>query len=156
NRSLTWLRQGNFTQGWADYEWRWKKRPHPHRTIIQPLWNGADPAGRRIMLITEQGLGDTIHFIRYAQRLKDRGTTVILECGEPLVKLMAWVPGIDQIVTRESAPPPDHDFYCPLLTLPGLMGSGPESFPAEVPYIHPDPELVEHWRRELADVREFK
>src|SRR5205814_2292019 len=49
-----------------------------------------------------------------------------------------------------------HDVQVPLLSLPGLLGTALESIPAEVPYIHPDPELVEHWKRELAVYPEFK
>jgi len=155
NRALTWLRMGEFAKGWAEYEWRWKKRAVSTKPLLQPLWNGYPLAGRRILLITEQGLGDTIHFIRYARHLKGRGATVILECPDKLLKLLARTPGIDQMVPQ-GQPHPDHDFHAPMLTLPGLMGTSLESIPADVPYVHPDPDLEGRWRRELADVREFK
>ncbi len=85
--------EGDFAQGWAEYEWRWRKLPHAPRTVIQPLWNGAAPEGRRILLLTEQGFGDTFQFIRYAEVLRNRGATVILECPAAVVKLMGWVNG---------------------------------------------------------------
>lgn len=148
NRALTWLRKGDFRRGWAEYEWRWKKRG-AQRAMVQPLWNGTDPAGLRILLTTEQGLGDTIQFIRYAAELKRRGAETILECPEPLVKLMAYCPGVDRVVPR-GQPLPEHDVYCPLLTLPGLTDTlDPERFPREVPYFQTDSALVDRWRREL-------
>jgi tetratricopeptide (TPR) repeat protein len=155
NRALTWLRKGDFAQGWAEYEWRWKKRTISNRPLIQPQWNGFPLAGRTILLITEQGLGDTFQFIRYAPLLKAQGARVVLECPERLTKLMARTPGIDQLVAQNE-PLPDHDVYAPLLTLPGLLATSACSIPAEVPYVHPEPDLVEHWRRELAGGRELK
>jgi len=155
NRALTWLRKGDYAQGWAEYEWRWKKRALTNRPLIQPQWNGFPLAGRRILLITEQGFGDTLQFVRYAPLLKAQGATVILECPERLVKLLGRCPGIDHLIPQ-GQPLPDYDVYAPLLTLPGLMGTSVEAVPANVPYIEPDPELVERWRAELAGVREFK
>lgn len=155
NRALTWLRKGDYAQGWAEYEWRWKKRSLTNRPLLQPQWNGFPIEGRRILLIAEQGHGDTFQFLRYARLLKARGATVIFECPEPLVKLLSRVPEIDQLIPR-GQPIPDYDVYAPLLTLPGLMSTSVAAIPAEVPYLQADPDLVEHWRRELADVAEFK
>lgn len=155
NRSLTWLRMGNFVQGWPEYEWRWRKRSITDRPLIQPLWNGSDPKGLRILLISEQGHGDAIQFVRYAAELKKRGATTILECPPPLMKLMARCPGVDQVYPRGQEPP-DHDVHCPLLTLPGLMGASPDSFPRDFPYFRIDAEFVEAWQKELRAIPGFK
>jgi Family of unknown function (DUF6165) len=156
NRALTWLRKGDYAQGWAEYEWRWKKRSLTNRPLIMPQWNGFPLAGRRILLITEQGLGDTIQFVRFCQVLKRQGAgAVILECPEKLVKVLSRTPGIDHLVPQ-GQPLPEYDVYCPLMNVPGLTATSVESIPSEVPYVFADPELVEHWRRELAGVPEFK
>ena len=110
NRALTWLRKGNYAQGWAEYEWRLRKRSLTNRPLIQPAWNGFPPRGLRMLLITEQGLGDTLQFIRYAPLLKRMGATVILECPEKLLKLFAGMPGIDVLVPQGSEAPA-HDVY---------------------------------------------
>ncbi len=123
--------------------------------MTQPYWNGFPLAGRRILLMTEQGLGDTIQFIRYAKILKRQGATVIFECPKHLLKLLSRLPDIDQIVPQGD-PLPDHDVHVPMLTIPGLVGTSLETIPAEVPYVHPDPELLDHWKRELAGGRELK
>ncbi len=156
NRALTWLRKGDYAQGWAEYEWRWKKRTLTNRPLIMPQWNGFPLAGRRILLITEQGLGDTLQFVRFCQVLKRQGAgAVILECPEVLVKVLARTPGIDHLVPQ-GQPLPDYDVYCPLMNVPGLTAISVESIPSEVPYIVADPELVERWRRELAGMPELK
>ena len=150
NRALTWLRKGDYAQGWAEYEWRWKKRSLTNRPLIMPQWNGFPLAGRRILLITEQGLGDTLQFVRFCPVLQRQGAgAVILECPEKLIKLLSRSPGIDHLIPQ-GQPLPEYDVYCPLMNVPGLTATSVEAIPADVPYIFPDPELVERWRHELA------
>ncbi|MFO0802843.1 MAG: hypothetical protein U0791_06935 [Gemmataceae bacterium] len=86
----------------------------------------------------------TIQFIRYAKMLQAKGASVLADCQEPLAEL--GLPGNRKVVPRGSAVPP-HDLSIPLLSLPGLLGVPPESATADVPYLHPDPDRVEHWRR---------
>jgi hypothetical protein len=115
-----------------------------------PQWNGLLLAGRRILLITEQGLGDTFQFVRFCPALKRQGAgAVILECPEKLIKLLSRSPGIDHLIPQ-GQPLPDYDVYCPLMNVPGLTATSVEAIPADVPYIFPDPELVERWKPELA------
>ena len=129
NRALTWLRKGDYAQGWAEYEWRWKKRSLTNRPLIMPQWNGFPLAGRRILLITEQGLGDTLQFVRFCQVLKRQGAgAVILECPERLVKVLSRTPGIDHLVPQ-GQPLPDYDVYCPLMNVPGLTRTPRRSGP---------------------------
>jgi Tfp pilus assembly protein PilF len=155
NRALTWLRKGDYAQGWAEYEWRWKKRSLTNRALIQPQWNGFPLEGRTILLITEQGFGDVLQFVRYAPILKAQGARVVFECPEKLVKLLEGCPGIDVLIPQ-GAPLPHYDVYAPLLIVPGLTGTALDRFPNEVPYIRPDPALLEKWRGELSGYREFK
>ncbi len=147
---------GDYAQGWAEYEWRWKKRNLTPRPPIMPQWNGSPLAGRRILLITEQGFGDTLQFVRFAPLLKRQGAgAVILECPEKLIKLLSRSPGIDHLVPQ-GKPLPDYDVYCALMNVPGLTAASVEAILAEVPYIFPDPELVAHWKRELAGIPGLK
>jgi hypothetical protein len=121
-----------------------------------PQWNGFPLAGRRILLITEQGLGDTIQFVRFCQVLKRQGAgEVILECPDRLVKVLSRTPGIDHLIPQ-GQPLPEYDVYCPLMNVPGLTATSVESIPSEVPYVVADPDLVASWRRELGSVPEFK
>lgn len=155
NRASAWLLQGNFAQGWAEYEWRLRKPNVASCPPTMPAWNGYPPHGMRMLLVHEMGLGDSIHFIRYAPVLKKLGATVIYECPKGLMTILAKMPGID-ILFQQGQAPPEHDVYVSLLSLPGLLGMSLESIPADVPYIEPDPALVERWRLELAQYPELK
>src|SRR5262249_3010995 len=121
----------------------------------QPAWDGSDLAGRTVLLHAEQGLGDTIQFVRYASLVKRRGGTVVVECQPALVPMLRSCPGIDRVVAQEEPLPPS-DVQAPLLSLPGIFGTAWDSIPAEVPYVTADAGLVERWRHELGGLRAFK
>jgi Flp pilus assembly protein TadD len=145
NRALLWLLQGDFEQGWQEYEWRWAQPGALRRGFRQPLWDGAALEGRTILLHSEQGLGDTVQFIRYVSLVKERGGKVIVQCQAPLVCLLSGLKGIDQIVAMEQQIP-DFDVHVPLLSLPGIFRTTLACIPAPVPYLHADQALVDRWR----------
>ncbi|HUY33777.1 MAG TPA: tetratricopeptide repeat protein [Pirellulales bacterium] len=154
NRSLVWLLQGRLAEAWPEYEARWKAPELPPRPFRQPLWDGSPLAGKTILLHAEQGLGDTLQFIRYAALVRERGGRVVVACQRALVPLLtACGAGIDSLVAQGD-PLPAFDVHAPLLSLPRIFGTTLDNVPAKipdnVPYIHPDPRLVENWRRELA------
>ncbi len=149
NRALLWLAQGDFRRGWPAYEARW--RCHPTTPPPGPRWDGSAVAGRTLLLWCEQGLGDTVQFIRYAGLLQGRGARVLLLCPPPLLRLLANCPGIDQLLPQ-GRPLPAYDAQVPLLSLPGLLGTtGPAAIPAPIPYLAPEPALLERWQRYLAE-----
>ena len=149
NRALTWLSLGDFERGWPGYEWRLKRKGASPRPFPQPLWDSSPLDGRTILLHAEQGMGNTIHFIRYAPLVKRRGGTVILECQPALLRLLQSCAGVDRFLAQGSTLPP-FDVHAPLLSLPGIFGTTLSTIPAEVPYLFPDANLVEHWRQRLS------
>jgi tetratricopeptide (TPR) repeat protein len=156
NQALIWLLLGDYERGWPAYEWRWRcKRTTTLPKFTQPRWDGTPLNGRTILLHAEQGLGDTIQFIRYAPRVKAAGGRVIVQCQNTLILLLSRTPGIDGLVGWSAEPPP-FDVWAPLMSLPALFHTTRETVPIEVPYVFPDPDLVAHWRRELAPVRGFR
>jgi tetratricopeptide (TPR) repeat protein len=148
-RGMVWLQQGKLDKGWPEYEWRLQVDEIPKRNFTQPLWDGSPLDGRTILLHAEQGLGDTIQFMRYAPLVRERGGRPIIECQKSLVPLLSRCPGIEQVVPLGSALPP-FDLQAPLLSLPGIFGTALSTVPAAVPYLFPDPELVVRWREELS------
>jgi tetratricopeptide (TPR) repeat protein len=151
NRSLCNLLTGDFEAGWREYEWRWRRsaaesRP---RDFPCPLWLGReDLAGKTILLHCEQGLGDSIQFIRYAPAVARLGAVVIVEAFPPLVELFAQVEGISQVIPRGAAIPAA-DFHCPLMSLPLALSQvalGGGAF-APVPFALRAPEAMRRkWR----------
>jgi tetratricopeptide (TPR) repeat protein len=149
NRSLAFLKAGDFERGWPEYEWRWQRPKTPARRLPQPAWDGADPAGKTILVYMEQGLGDHIQFIRHAKLLHEAGARVVVECPGFLVPLFSTCSGIDQLVA-EGGPLPEFDCHVALMSLPYRLGTKVETIPEEVPYLFADVERVQRWREELA------
>ncbi|HYV34970.1 MAG TPA: tetratricopeptide repeat protein [Gemmataceae bacterium] len=155
SRSLLWLLLGDFDRGWPEYEWRWARPGFIRRDFPKPYWDGSMLRGRTILLHSEQGLGDTIQFIRYVPLVKAQGGRVIVECQPPLAKLLANAKGIDEIFPQ-GAQLPSFDVHAELLSLPGLLRTTLKNVPADVPYLKADADLVALWRKRLKDVPGFK
>jgi FkbM family methyltransferase len=155
NRSLVLLLQGDLERGWADYEWRWKLASFATRKTDKPMWDGSPLEGRTVLLDSEQGLGDTIHFIRYAPLVRARGGKVIFACPKALARLLSGCAGIDQLVSQ-GEPVGEFDTFTPLLSLPYILGTTLKNIPADVPYLTADKDLVERWRGELASIDGYK
>jgi len=151
NRGLLLLLRGEMEEGWREYEWRWELREFPRRRFEQPLWRGEPPAGRTILVTAEQGLGDTIQFVRYLPVLRERGARVVLECQAALASLLRDLAGTDAQIAC-GAPLPAFDLHIPLLSLPRLLGG----LPARVPYVPADPERVDAWRGRLEAEHRFR
>jgi Flp pilus assembly protein TadD len=151
NRSLVWLRRGDFDRGWPEYEWRWRMKEYRPPPFRQPLWDGRPAQGQTILLDAEQGFGDTLQFIRYASLVKERGATVLVQCPRPLLRLLASCLGVDEAI-GQGEDLPAFDLHAPLLSLPGIFRTSLERIPAEVPYLFADPGLVERWRAELGPI----
>jgi len=151
NRALTLLSVGNFERGWQEYEWRWHREETPCRQLPKPPWKGEPLEGRRILLYPEQGLGDTIQFIRYAPLLKAQGAHVIYECQSPLIATLKDAVGIDQLIP-EGQPIPPFDFHAPLLGLPRLFKTTQQNVPGTIPYLTADPVRAAAWKTRLNDL----
>jgi Tfp pilus assembly protein PilF len=149
------LCRGNFEQGWPEYEWRLRTPELAHVPIKQPRWDGGPLNGKVILLHAEQGLGDTVQFIRYAPLVKERGGRVVVVCPDLLTQLLARSPGVDRVVAS-GLPLPPFEVHAPLLSLPGLFRTTAATIPARVPYVFPEPSLVQRWREKLGDAPGYK
>jgi hypothetical protein len=114
-------------------------------------------AGRSLLLVAEQGFGDTIHFVRYARLLKQRGARVVLAAQPALGRLLASAADLDELFLFGSADAlPRCDFYLPLMSAPLALGTTASTIPRDVPYLAADPALIDRWRQELAEIEGFK
>lgn len=150
NLALCQLLMGDFAAGWPAYECRLTLpafqplAPWPP----SPRWQGEPLAGRSLLLQAEQGLGDTLQFARYAAQLAGQGARVTLQCQPPLLRLMAGLPGVQQVIGTDQ-PAPACDFYSPLLSLPLRLGTQLHTIPAEVPYVWADSAAQQAWQQRL-------
>ncbi len=124
--------------------WRLYERRHACGSgRFQPpgeAWDGGDPAGRTVLLYAEQGLGDTIQFIRYAPLLQARGARVVVRVQPALCTLLHGVPGVDAVVPA-GGPLPPYDVHCSLLSLPCLFGTTLDTIPPPLAGLaRPEPE----------------
>lgn len=134
--SVLHLLQGRFSTAWEEYEARWDSRElrQEKRNFPVPLWNGEPLAGETILLHAEQGLGDTIQFVRYAPMVAACGGRVVLEVQPSLGRLISGLDGVAEVISRGD-PLPAFDWHCPLMSLPRAFHTELESIPGRTPYL---------------------
>lgn len=124
--------EGKWEQGFEHYEWRVEYYPQLYaykQTYDQSkLWDGkASLEGKRILIYCEQGIGDTIQFIRYLPQLKKLGAHTIIHCAGPALEpLIRRCEGVDETVVRnimtdEQVEFPPYDYQCMSMSLPWLL-----------------------------------
>ncbi|RMH74721.1 MAG: tetratricopeptide repeat protein [Cyanobacteria bacterium J007] len=137
NLGVALLLQGEFNPGWDEYEWRWRVKDGPQLPDFKvPLWDGSEIQGQTILLFAEQGLGDTVQFIRYAPLVAGNGARVIALVQPPLRRLLQSVEGIDRLYAYGDRLP-EFDLWAPLMSLPRLFKTDLKTIPAKIPYLKP-------------------
>ncbi len=148
NRSHALLLLGDYLRGWPEYEWRWKLENVSLPGFPQPRWDGSSQPDKTILLDAEQGLGDTIQFVRYVPLIRERLGRIVLRCQRPLVRLLTGVPGLDRVIAQDEPTGP-FDVWSPLLSLPLYFTPNVESIPSRVPYLSDDPAIIRFWQERL-------
>jgi hypothetical protein len=141
DRALSALHLGHLAEGWADYEIR-TSMPDlmPPRAVPGRPWDGAPLAGRRLLVLSEQGFGDALWVARYLPRLRTLGGEVILEARPELIALFEHQ-GIADGFVRKGDPLPPADFHVHQCSLPRLFAESQHSISGE-PYLRADPARV--------------
>lgn len=143
NLGLAYLREGRCEQGWREHEWRWDFRELrlEKRKLSARPWKGQALHGDTILLHAEQGLGDTLQFVRYAPLVAERGGVVVLEVQPALARLLRGLPGVRRVMARGEALP-EFAWECPLMSLPLAFGTTSATIPREIPYVRAHAEEV--------------
>ncbi len=144
SRGTAWLAMGEFARGWAGYEHRIDCEQFDVRKFPQPRWDGSSLGQRTLLIHSEQGLGDTIQFIRYWRMAAKRGGKVIVAAQSALIPLLA-ASGVANLVPSEGPLPP-FDVHAPLMSLPQIFGTRIDSVPLDLPYLAAEPARIERWR----------
>ena len=165
NLALLLMLSGNWVEGWREFEWRWKMKDFPEaiRQVVQPRWDGSDLGGRRILIHTEQGVGDALQFIRYLPLVTARGGRVLLEVQPQMTRLLTEQNNPDvTVLTRtgfDVLPREPFDVHLPLMSLPLVLERfEPTSAPdlPKPPYLRAPASLSERYRGLVGDERRLK
>jgi len=142
NHSRALLLAGRYEEGWREGEWRFRTHQYDRRPPLPaPVWDGGELTGKSLLLVAEQGFGDTIQMLRFAPLLAERGARVVVHCAEELVGLALDMPSVAEAYAQDALVPPV-DLCVPMLSLPGLLGVTPETIPSE-PFLQPSPRELE-------------
>lgn len=147
NLGVIYLLKGDFDKGWREYRWRWRVGDLHRSNLNVPVWDGNDLAGKSILLTAEQGLGDTLHFVRMANLLQARGATTIVHCQAPLLTLLQTADGLGTVFPNNIPWQQPVDRQCSLLDAADLLGINAENIPDQVPYLRAAPQLQHYWQQ---------
>jgi len=157
NLSMTQLLLGDYERGWERYECRFQCKKNPVTANASPScnqWNGENLSqGKKLLLVSEQGLGDTLQFMRYADPLRDKGLVISL-CAPPKLHSLIQASGIDlSPLTPEQANQIADGWWIPLLSVPRHLGVTPANPITTEPYIKTTDELTAKWAAILGTKR---
>lgn len=138
-RAQILLHLGWFAEGWVDYEARWETGDLPKLNADCPRWQGEPLDGQRLLLIAEQGYGDTIFASRYIPLVAERGAQITLACKPELHRLFQSLP-IERMIDPAKAnehlpqngqchPSRGYDYHCPLMSLMGIFETDRDTIP---------------------------
>ena len=153
--ALALLGQGRLSEGWPEWEFR-VHCDHFETGLLRSLrgraWRGENLAGKRILVVTEQGFGDTFMFARYLPGLRQQGAFVILLCQPALIEIMRGCAGIDLLIAKPDREEPDihYDYYVWMMSLPVRHATTHATVPRSIPYLRADRARVEKWEQLLA------
>ena len=153
--SLTMLLGGDYKNGWDEYEWRVNRKKSttkPHAIPKCDQWDGniAINQTKQLLLVTEQGLGDTLQFMRYATALRNEGILVSF-CAQPKLHTLIQASGIDPSpLTPQQANEVSEGQWIPLLSLPRHLEVSPDNPVITEPYIKTTDELHTKWAETLS------
>jgi tetratricopeptide (TPR) repeat protein len=155
NKALALLAKGEYREGWKLYESGFHHKGKRSKPFTAKPWKGEIFTGKRLLICGEQGLGDHIQFVRFAQLCKERGSgKVALLCTAPLVRILKTNLYIDEVVT--SATEADFDYQVAMMSLPHIFGTTLETIPAPIPYLSVTPDAAAKWAPRFKDADGFK
>ena len=150
NYAFCLLAQGDLRAGFQAFEWRWQNQLlHCSRSwLIPSSTNLSELEGKSILIHTEQGLGDSLHFFRYVLLLVQRGAHVSLEIQPALIPLLSsWNNTITLIAA--GSPLPSCDYHFPIMSLAFIFQTELQNIPTPIPYVFSDASRIESCRHLL-------
>lgn len=156
NLAVAYLLNGNYQQGWTQYESRWNFE-HLAGTLpafVQPRWQGEDIKGKTILVIGEQGHGDNIQFVRFVESLVDLGAEVILQISDTLISLVNGSL-LKKVISFQEIPT-GFDVWTPIMSIPCYLKTTLENLPSNLQYLGADSKLIQEWQRRLGPKKRLR
>lgn len=151
NLSLIKLLFCDFQNGLNFYEWRLSPdRKNPiYNNKIEKMWDGKVSLKNKILVVlSEQGLGDTIQFCRFVKLLNPSANEVIFKVQDCLVELISsFDKSIRVVSNREKIE--NFDFQIPLMSLPSIFKMTYKTIPSEDKYLYANYSLIKKWKLKL-------
>jgi len=150
NLAVAWLLDGNYVNGWPQYENRWQ---YEHLAGLlpnyqQPRWTGQDIKDQIVLVVGEQGHGDNLQFIRFVGDLISRGARVWVHVNASLIPLFRCISGVERFIPYEETPE-GFDFWIPIMSIPGVLGTTLDNLGHVQYYLTPPTDLVRAWQDRL-------
>ena len=150
NKSLNQLTLGEFEEGWKNYEYRFKlENSEPQFIEIPRLENLNNLINKRILIWSEQGLGDSIQFCRYIDKILDLGAKVTFDTSKALTTLMSRRFNCEINETGKGIIKNNFDFQVPLLSLPMLFNTNLNNIPFSGAYLKTSKDKDDEWFKKL-------
>jgi Tfp pilus assembly protein PilF len=128
------LIDGDYREGFEEYEWRLRLPMSADKACPQPLWTGDSLDHKTILVHAEAQDGETIQYARYASFLAAKGGRISFECAAGMCRLLETVAGVGKAYSPDQEKPA-FDFHVPLLSLPRLLGMAADDIPTGIPYL---------------------
>jgi len=148
NLAVSYLLMGDYTRGWPQYESRWNFE-HLDGTLPnfkQPRWTGQDIKNKTVLVLGEQGHGDTIQFSRFINNLNDLGARVKLQANENVAPLFVG-PGVDVFTFTQD--PGDFDYWVPIMSIPGALKITLDTLSKDLQYLGATTAKIKEWQERL-------
>ncbi|MCP1243731.1 tetratricopeptide repeat protein [Acetobacter lambici] len=148
NYALSLLAGGDYVEGFKAYEWRWNSNIIGKHNLQGPVWDGKPFLGKTLLVHTEGGFGDMLHFVRFVPYAAKRGGKIIVKVRKELLTLLQRSFPEQLFITVDEVAPP-HDLECSVGSLPYLLGTTLDTIPLANGYLVPDPDKVAIWKSRL-------
>ncbi|MEZ6141840.1 MAG: tetratricopeptide repeat protein [Zavarzinella sp.] len=155
NRALSYLIVGDFDHGWEDYEHRWGCVGFQRKNLNCPRWRGESLQGKSIYVYAEQGLGDTIMFVRMLDHLKKQGATILFEGHAAMLPSMILPNWVDHWLPAGAAPT-DCDYEIPLISIPHVLGLNLDNLPTFEKYLTASETANHYWSERLTKFHQLR
>ncbi|MBS1017978.1 peptide transporter [Gluconobacter cerinus] len=157
NHSIAMLKSGRMAQGWTEHEWRFGVPGHtnlPKDTLLPNISPTLNLQGKRVLVTQEEGLGDTLMYLRYIPALARTGAVVHIWGSSTLADLCRRVEGV--AVVQHGGEAPAFDYHCPFISLPRAFSATPDAMGAPVPYLTAAPGKASQWKKSLKADRNLR